>query len=313
VNRCLITYDPVPNGKDYSARGLRVLHSRLKHLEPLPFTGTELVQEVANRAGKMSIQGVQPKLSAVLRVQEGRFEVVDRGGRFILKPPNAAYPQLPENEDLTMKLGKLAGLETPDHGLVRSKDKKLVYWIRRFDRIEKKGKLPVEDFAQLSGRDRETKYDSSVEQLVSIIDRYCTFPVVEKKIFFQRFLFNYLVGNEDMHLKNYSLITAQGVVRLAPCYDFLNSSIVLKGSSEESALPLRGKKSGLTRSLLLKYLAVERLGLTEQVIESVVQIFQGIRPVWKDWLERSFLSREAKERFWALVVARYGRVLSFRL
>lgn len=66
-----------------------------------------------------------------------------------------------------MKLAKLAGLEVPDHGMVRAKDGQLVYWIRRFDRTEQKGKIPVEDFAQLSGVDRETKYDSSVEKVIT--------------------------------------------------------------------------------------------------------------------------------------------------
>jgi serine/threonine-protein kinase HipA len=308
VNRCLITYDSVPAGSDYSARGLRILHTRLSHLDPLPFTNEELIQEAVNRASKMSLQGIQPKLSAILRVREGRFELVDQGGRFILKPPNAAYAELPENEDLTMKLAKVAGLETPDHGLVRAKDGKLVYWIRRFDRVGQKGKLAVEDFAQLLGRDRETKYDSSVEQVVDAIDRYCTFPLVEKKVFFERFLFNYLVGNEDMHLKNYSLITDRDVVRLAPCYDFLNSTVVLRKSSEESALPLRGKKTGFTRNLVVKYLGAERLGLPEPVIEGVLKTFRDIGPLGQGWIERSFLSPGLKKQYQALMISRYAQI-----
>jgi serine/threonine-protein kinase HipA len=308
VNQCLITYEPVPDGSDYSARGLRVLHSRLSHLDPLPFTNEELIQEAVNRASKMSLQGIQPKLSAILRVREGRFELVDRGGRFILKPPNAAYPELPENEDLTMKLATVAGLETPDHGLVRAKNGKLVYWIRRFDRVGQKGKLAVEDFGQLLGRDRETKYDSSVEQVVEAIDRYCTFPLVQKKVFFERFLFNYLVGNEDMHLKNYTVITDRGVVKLAPCYDFLSSTVVLSGSMEESALPLRGKNSGFTKNLLVKYLATERLGLPNLVIESVLKTFHDIAPMTQRWIERSFLSLGMKKRYQALVISRYAQI-----
>jgi serine/threonine-protein kinase HipA len=308
VSRCLITYDPIPEGTDYSARGLRLLHSRLSHLDPLPFTNEELIQEAVNRSSKMSVQGIQPKLSAVLRVKEGRFELVDQGGRFILKPPNAGYPELPENEDVTMKLAKAAGLEVPDHGLVRAKDEKLVYWIRRFDRAGQKGKLAVEDFAQLSGKDRETKYKSSVEQVIDVIEKYCTFPLVEKKVFFERFLFNYLVGNEDMHLKNYAVITDESVVRLAPCFDFLNSTIVLKEAREESALPLGGKKSGFTRNLLVEYLAAGRLGLTESVIKGVLQTFQSFGPVWKTWIERSFLSAEAKERYCAVLGARFAGI-----
>ena len=308
MNRCLISYEPVPDGQDYSVHGLRVLHSRLAHLDPLPFTETDLIHEAANRAGKMSIQGIQPKLSAVLRVAESRLEIVNVNGRFILKPPNPSYPQLPENEDLTMKLGKLAGLETPDHGLVRARDGKLVYWIRRFDRIAQKGKLPVEDFAQLSGRDRETKYDSSVEQVVSVIEQYCTFPMVEKRIFFQRFLFNFLIGNEDMHLKNYSLITKSRIVRLAPCYDLLNSTIVLKEAREESALPLGGKKSGFTRNLFIKYLGTELLGLTPRVVDGVLRTFKQTVSVWSEWIDQSFIAPEFKTKYQELVRARYQRV-----
>jgi serine/threonine-protein kinase HipA len=309
VSRCLITYDPIPDGQDYSTRGLRILHTRLMRLNPLPFTEIELIQEAMSRAGKMSVQGVQPKLSAVLRVRKGQFEVVDQHGRFILKPPNVAYAQLPENEDLTMKLAKLSGLEVPDHGLVRAKEGRLAYWIRRFDRIGRKGKRAIEDFAQLSGENRATKYDSSVEKVIHVIERHCTFPAVERKVFFQRFLFNFLTGNEDMHLKNYSVIRDDELVRLAPCYDLLNSTLVLKRGTEESALPLGGKKSGFTRKLLLQYLGSERLRLNRRVIGSVFELFGRVIPVWEEWIERSFLADESKTEYWNLVNSRAGRIL----
>lgn len=86
-----------------------------------------------------------------------------------------------------------------------------------------------------------------MEKLVNLIDEYCTFPAVEKVKLFKLVLFNYLVGNEDMHLKNYSVIVANGKVELSPAYDLLNSTIVLKGDTEEIALPLKGKKKNLTR------------------------------------------------------------------
>src|SRR5260221_13037780 len=93
-----------------------------------------------------------------------------------------------------------------------------------------------------------------------------------------------------MHLKNYSVITDRDVGTLAPCYDFLNLTVVLRKSSEESALPLRGKKSGFTRNLVVKYLGAERLGLPEQVIEGVLRTFRDIGPLGQGWIERSFLS-----------------------
>ena len=97
MNRCPITYEALPNGALYSPRGLKLLHRNLRSLAPLEFTAEQQRQEAISRAGKMSVQGLQLKLSAVLRITEGRFEVVDRGGRYILKPQSLDFPELPEN------------------------------------------------------------------------------------------------------------------------------------------------------------------------------------------------------------------------
>ena len=118
--------------------------------------------------------------------------------------------------------------------------------IRRFDRKGQKAKVAVEDFAQLAGLSRDTKYNYTMEKLVKLIDRFCTFPAVENAKLFKRVIFNFLVGNEDMHLKNYSVITRDDIVELSPAYDLLSSSIVLTGDIDEIALPLKGKKSNLT-------------------------------------------------------------------
>jgi len=159
MNRCPITYGPLPEGATYSQRGLKLLNRNLASLAPLEFTAEQQRQEALNRAGKMSIQGLQLKLSAALRITEGRFEVVNRGGQYILKPPSLDFPELPENEDLTMRMAAAVGIEVPVHGLLRSVDSSLTYFIKRFDR-EGRDRLPVEDFAQLSGESRDTKYDS---------------------------------------------------------------------------------------------------------------------------------------------------------
>lgn len=117
---CPITYEPC-NSK-YSPRGLKQLSRSLTELEDLPYTASDQIVEAAARAPKMSIQGVQPKLSAVLNTRKKGFELVDTGGRYILKPQNPQYRQLPENEDLSMRLAATAGIQVPFHGLVYSKD-----------------------------------------------------------------------------------------------------------------------------------------------------------------------------------------------
>ncbi len=97
---------------------------------------------------------------------------MDCNGRYILKPPSLDYPELPENEDLTMRVAAAAGIEVPVHGLVRGRDGSLTYFIRRFDRTGRT-RLPLEDFAQLSGASRETKYESSMEKVAAVVDRFC--------------------------------------------------------------------------------------------------------------------------------------------
>lgn len=303
MNRCPITYQSIAEGR-YSTNGLKLLSPALKKLASLNYTAEELRAEAMQRASKMSVQGIQPKLSAVLNIKDGRFDVADKGGRYILKPPHLFFPELPQNEDLTMRLADCIGIEVPVHGLVYGKDELLTYFIKRFDRKGQKDKIAVEDFAQLAGLSRETKYNYSMEKLVKLIDETCTFPAIEKSRLFKRFLFNYLVGNEDMHLKNYSIIIRNGKVELSPAYDFLNSSIVLSGEIEEIALTLKGKKSNLNRTVLINYFGAERCGLTDKVIEKTLKTIQQTLPKWFDLIENSFLSDEMKQKYRGLLQRR---------
>ncbi|MDR3627536.1 MAG: HipA domain-containing protein, partial [Ignavibacteriaceae bacterium] len=269
MNICPITYMPCGE-KKYSDKGLKLLSNNLKELKDIPLTQEEQLKEAAARAAKMSIQGVQPKLSAKLKVIDNIFEIVDTGGIYILKPQSTLYPQLPENEDLTMKLAKIAGLDAPLHGMVYSIDGRLTYFIKRFDRYGINKKYSLEDFAQLSGNSRDTKYDYSMEKLTLIIDSYCSFPVIEKIKLFRLTIFNFLVGNEDQHLKNFSLITHNNKVELSPAYDLINTTIALSNPAEEIALPLKGKKKNLNRKILIDYWGKERLKINEKVIGQIL-------------------------------------------
>ena len=296
MNRCPITYTDSGSDK-YSYKGLRLLATRLTRLENFPYSAAEQRRQAILRAGKISIQGVQPKLSARLSIVDEIFKIVDKGGRYILKPQHADYSELPENEDLSMKLAGLVGITTPLHGLIYSSDDSLTYFVKRFDRAGQKEKLAVQDFATLAGKDRETKYDSSVERLFQVLD-HCTFPLVEAVELYQRLLFNYLIGNEDMHLKNWSLITARGKTELTPAYDCLSTTVAFRALGrpaneiEETALPLSGKKKGLTRRLWIDYLARERLQLNDKVINGILNDFSSAIPEWEHLINRSFLTQE---------------------
>ena len=373
MNRCRITLEEIPMGVRYSRAGLKRLDPRLMDLHPLPYTLAQQLEEAAARAGKMSVQGVQPKLSAVLRIKESRFDIVDRGGRFILKCCPPQWPEVPANEALTMTLAGHSGIEVPVHGLVEASDGSMVYFTRRFDRVGQGERLPLEDGAQLLGMTRDTKYDSSMEQVVGMIERFCTFPVIEKRkltqrVWFcfltgnedmhlknwsllsragrialspaydllntsivlknpqeetalpiggrkrklmQRVWFCFLTGNEDMHLKNWSLLSRAGRIALSPAYDLLNTSIVLKSPQEETALPIRGRKRNLNRRDLLDYLALERCGLQPDLMRSDLEkLLLQAEEEWPLWIRRSFLSAPKIEAYLHLVRERVARLRS---
>ena len=305
---CPIHLEPLPTGRSYSEAGLKTIHSKLKHLEPLEYSYAAQLKEVRRRSDKMSIQGVQPKLSAVLKLKDSSFALVDRGGRFILKPNPLAYEEVPANEALTMRMAAEAGIEVPAHGLLRAKDASWIYFVKRYDRVGRTGKVHVEDFAQLSGATRETKYDSSLEQVVRLLEQFCTFPAIEKPKLAKRLLFCFLTGNEDMHLKNFSVWMQDGVVSLTPAYDLLNSTLVLENAKEESALPLRGKKRKLNKELWLNYFCKERLQLSEGQIDSVVKDLKEALPVWDRLIGQSFLSVERQMGYRTILYERANRL-----
>ncbi len=307
MNRCPITYEWCDDAR-YSEAGLRLLSPRLAVLHDFPFTKAEQVREAVARAAKMSIQGVQPKLSVKLNIGKGIFEVTDTGGTFIIKPPQDYYPELPENEDLTMRLARVMGIEVPLHGMIYAVDGSRSYFIKRFDRLARGKKTAVEDFAQLSGNTRETKYKSSMEKVGEIVEQYCTFPLIDKLKLFRLTLFSFLCGNEDMHLKNFSLIRREGKIELSPAYDLVNSTIALSKPTEEMALSIAGRKSKLTRNNLVDYFGKERLGLTEKVIELELANAEHCVEQWRAIIGISFLSDEMKENYSNVITERSRRI-----
>ena len=308
MNRCPVTYQRISEGT-YSKRGLRLLNPGLRDLKPFPYTRSEQLLEARKRMSKMSIQGIQPKMSAQLSVKESCFLPVSRHGVFMLKPEVLNYPELPQNEDLTMRLAKSCGIDVPLHGLIFAKDRSMLYFIRRFDRKGKAGKVHTEDFAQISGKDRDTKYDYSMEKTARLIEEFCTFPAVEKIKLFRSTLFSFLVGNEDMHLKKFSIIHEDNRISLSPAYDLINTWIALPAAREELALPLNGKKSGFTYHDLVEYYGKELLKITSKASDNVLHdLHHAAEKHWPEIIRSSFLSPDRKEKYADLVQVRYRRL-----
>ena len=160
----------------------------------------------------------------------------------------------------------------------------------------------MEDFAQLAELSRDTKYNYSMEKVAGLINKFCTFPAIEKLKLFRLVVFNYLIGNEDMHLKNFSIITEDGKVTLSPSYDLVNTTIEYNSKpDDEIALPLKGKKKQVTRNIFVDYFGMERCELTAKSIEKVLEMFSSSVPKWKESINISFLSKEMKGKYHELL------------
>lgn len=297
MKRCPITYEPTET--PYSLRGLRMLAPQLKQLHPLSLNNNELHQTALHLVGQMALQGIQAKLSAKLKIKAGYFAIVVKDGNYILKPQHPYYPELPENEALTMSLATTLDFSVPVHGLVYAQDQRMVYFVKRFDRVGHQGKVQVETLAQLSNDE-----ENSLEKAVELIHHYCTFPKIELIKLFKLTLFNFLIGNEDMHLKNLSLMTQDKKVSLSPVYDVLNSTIVQKTPSKEMALSLNGKTQGLNRKDFIDYFAKSYLNLNQTVIQNILNNFQQVFSGWETLIKNSFLSEELQQKYLILLQER---------
>ena len=299
--KCPITYENIDShqktSSPYSLKGLHHLDKKLNTLKKFEYTQDEQLDKITKPETRISISGKHPKLLVDLNKNEKKFEIAMSGGRYILKPQNPKWPQMPENEDLTMKLAGCMGIETPTHGLLCCKGGYFSYFIRRFDRGDYPYKLPIEDFAQLQGKMRESKYDSSMEKVADTVEQYCSFSAVEKKELFKRTIFIYLTGHQNMHLKNFSLITINSIVMLSPVYNLINSTIVDTSNLEEIALPLNNKTHDLTKEDFITYYGIKRLNLTSKIIDEVLNQFSKQIDQWKKLIDSSFLSEDLKKKY----------------
>lgn len=308
MSKCLFTYKPIiGEEKNYSIEGLKTLSKKITKLEIFPYNQREQIEIARKMVKKISIQGVQPKFSVILSEKEQAFKEVEINGKYILKPQVRDYPEMPENEDLTMHLVALSGVQVPWHGLVRCSDDSLSYVIKRFDRSNKE-KIPMEDFSQLIGASRDTKYDVSFEKVVETIEEHCTFPMIENFKLFQRVILAFLLGNEDFHLKNISLYTKANKVQLTPVYDFVNSTIANPSSDEEMALSISDKKKNFTKNDLLVYFGQQTLFLPKAKIEKETKRLLSFLPAWIDMIGRSFMSQEMNEKYKDLLTTRARRL-----
>ena len=260
------------------------------------------MQELAKKVVKSqkTVTGVQPKLSLERKKMTNdssaeRFTIVGLWGQYILKPQTELYKELPEIEDLTMHLAESAKINTVPHSLIRLRSGELAYITKRVDRLNKR-KLHMEDMCQLTERQTEHKYKGSYEQIAKAINLYSLNPGLDKVNFYELVLYCYLTGNNDMHLKNFSLLKDENKeYTLSPAYDLVASELVVEGDDEELALNLNGKKRKLQKKDFEK--AMDISGINQKAAQNVFSKFKDIKKTWFEIIDVSFLSNEMKKSY----------------
>jgi serine/threonine-protein kinase HipA len=223
----------------YSPSCLRNLFNGKKVKHILSYDQPQFNDEVADlfieNRKRISISGVQEKLSFVLEKNVLRLTKEGEQGTYILKPiPRdlKKVDQVPANEHLTMQIAKqVFGLNTAENALIFFTNGSPAYITKRFDVKEDGTKWGKEDFATLAGKTTDNagpnfKYQFSYEEAGLLIQKYVSAWRIEIEKYFSLVLFNFLFSNGDAHLKNFSLLeSSKGDYLLSPVYDLLNTKL----------------------------------------------------------------------------------------
>lgn len=266
-----------------------------------------LATETTNKG--FTVPGVQKKLSLhlVSDSRKPRLTLVNYPTGYILKPQVAEFEALPESEQLIMTMADMAGISTVPHALIKG-NAGLAYITKRVDRNltdDKIEMLAMEDFCQLDLRLTEDKYRGSYERCAKIIQRYSSRVGIDMAEFYIRLVFCFIVGNSDMHLKNFSLIeTAEGSGEyvLSPAYDLLPVNANMPADKEQFALAMNGKKMNIRKGDFLKF--ADTCGITRQTAEKLIENLVKLTPKWIAMCENSLLHDELKDRLKKIIIER---------
>ena len=309
MSKCLYCYKELGEGEvDFHKRCSKKFFG-VPTAPELPYSLDELDTLAAQVIkSQTTLTGVQAKLSLHLDRHEGskRLTIVGLWGDFIFKPQTQSYKTLPENEDLTMHLAEIAKIKVVPHTLIRLQDGTLGYLTKRIDRTSEGGKIPMEDMCQLTERQTEYKYKSSYEQIAKVIAKHSYVPLLDLTDFYEQVFFNWLVGNNDMHLKNYSLYAPNGKWVLTPAYDLLNVSMVNPKDTEELALTLNAKKKRIKKSDFVR--AMETSGISPKVFDNILAKYRKLLPKFNEIIDLSFLDKEDKEIYKQSITSRLARI-----
>lgn len=313
--KCLYCYQELDahDTGDYHPKCIKTFYGTT--LAPvLPYRLDEM-EKLAKEAVELSVTvpGVQPKLSlgwiksTLEDGQHGRLTIMDAlEGMYILKPQNTFYVQMPENEHLSMKLAELFRIEVVPSNMIRLASGELCYLTKRIDRKKDNAKVHMIDFLQIL--ELEDKYLGTMENLGKNIGELSVNTLMDKLRFFELTLFNYIIGNNDMHLKNFSMLLSDIGWVLSPAYDLLNVKIILPKDLDETALLFGGKKKNFNKSYFNQF--GEVLNLNEKQIKFVYNKLNTWLAEAIQLIDISFLNKNNKTLYKNLITQRVNMLIS---
>lgn len=256
-----------------------------------------------------TVPGVQKKLSLHLfsETNNPRLTLVDYPTGYILKPQVTQFEALPEAEHLVMAMADTLGIVTVPHALLKGNGE-YAYITKRIDRQFEKSEVhmfAMEDFCQLDLRLTQDKYRGSYERCAKIIDKYSCQKGLDMTELYLRLVFSFVVGNSDMHLKNFSLIETapcSGRYMLSPAYDLLPVNVIMPEDKEQLALAMNGKKRNIRRKDFLVF--AEECGLTRTSADKMMMAVIRQKDTFLAMCEESLLPAGLKERFAFLIEQR---------
>jgi serine/threonine-protein kinase HipA len=306
VKACLICLRDLSGDGDYHSRCARTLFGTTRPPAAGDIDLARFPTVALAMAGRTSPSGVQRKVSVTLSADKRTLQVALGQGSYILKPQSSAYPQLPENELLTMRIAEAFGVEIPACGLVRLADGSLAYLVRRFDHPADGSTLRQEDFCQLAAKPAKEKYDGSAELCARLVRRHATEPLIELLKLLRVFAVTWVTGNGDLHLKNLSLLAAADrIYRLSPAYDCLCSRLIIP--NDTLALPIAGKREHLLPADWNRFGDYCGLPLrtTDRLLRGIVAADREAAAL----ISRSLLNEAFKREYTALVAGRLSDLL----
>lgn len=309
MNRCLCCgkalTSPAENGWHPACINEFFSTSKLPAVEITEDTLSQFTIDSTNKG--YTVTGVQKKLSLHLSDEENpRLTLVNYPTGYILKPQTEEYRALPEMEYLIMQMAKASSIKTVPFALLRlsSQENQLAYITKRIDRVNGK-MLAMEDFCQLDGRLTEAKYHSSYERCGKIITEFSSSKGMDMAEFFIRVVFSFIVGNSDMHLKNFSLIESyegSGRYSLSDAYDLLSTNVIIPEDKEQLALTINGRKQNIRRKDF--FVLAENIGLNKKSAEKMIAKLLKLSDTYINMCMDSYLPEDMKDALAKLIQSR---------